>query len=149
MLLAVVSSKAYYGINKTFCGLMFFFAGLYQPGGPNFIRWQLAITYFGAGLNKLLDPDWHSEQEASDALPEREPNNPIYMIFDLLYLAHRDLLEAFLDAWLASQDPPRDPAPSRSAPSICGTRRRTARSSARALFRSLRDRRRTSTRPGR
>jgi hypothetical protein len=60
MLLAVVSSKAYYGNNKTFCGLMFFLAGLYKPGGPNFIRWQLAITYFGAGLNKALDGDWHS-----------------------------------------------------------------------------------------
>ncbi|HUS08228.1 MAG TPA: HTTM domain-containing protein [Bryobacteraceae bacterium] len=60
MLLAVVSSKAYYGNNKTFCGLMLFLAGLYQPGGPNFIRWQLAITYFGAGLNKALDGDWHS-----------------------------------------------------------------------------------------
>ena len=60
MLLAVVSSKAYYGNNKTFCGLMFFLAGLYKAGGPNFIKWQLAITYFGAGLNKAVDPDWHS-----------------------------------------------------------------------------------------
>jgi len=58
MLLAVVSSKAYYGNNKAFCGLMFFLAGLYKPGGPPFIRWQLALTYLGAGLNKLLDPDW-------------------------------------------------------------------------------------------
>ena len=32
MLLAVVSSKAYYGNNKTFCGLMFFLTGLYVPG---------------------------------------------------------------------------------------------------------------------
>jgi hypothetical protein len=60
MLLAVVSSKAYYGNNKTFCALMFFLAGLYKPGGPPFIRWQLALTYFGAGLNKLLDPDWQT-----------------------------------------------------------------------------------------
>ena len=60
MLLAIVSSKAYYGNNKTFCGLMFLLAGLYQPGGPHFIRWQLALTYFGAGLNKALDGDWHS-----------------------------------------------------------------------------------------
>lgn len=60
MLIAVVSSKAYYGNNKTFCGLMFFLAGLYKPGGPPFIRYQLAITYFGAGLNKALDADWHS-----------------------------------------------------------------------------------------
>jgi hypothetical protein len=60
MLLAVVSSKAYYGNNKTFCGLMLFLAGLYKPGGPPFLRWQLALTYFGAGLNKALDGDWHT-----------------------------------------------------------------------------------------
>jgi len=60
ILLAVVSSKAYYGNNKTFCGLMFLLAGLYKPGGPPFLRWQLAITYFGAGLNKAMDADWHS-----------------------------------------------------------------------------------------
>ena len=61
MLLAVVSSKAYYGNNKTFCGLMFFLTGLYSPGGSAWpVRWQLGITYFGAGLNKLLDPDWHT-----------------------------------------------------------------------------------------
>jgi len=61
MLLSVVSSKAYYGNNKTFCGLMFLLAGLYVPGQkPWALRCQLGITYFGAGLNKLLDPDWHS-----------------------------------------------------------------------------------------
>jgi hypothetical protein len=60
ILLAVVSSKAYYGNNKTFCGLMLLLAGLYQPGGPPFLRWQLALTYFGAGLNKALDGDWHT-----------------------------------------------------------------------------------------
>jgi hypothetical protein len=60
MLLSVVSSKAYYGNNKLFCGLMFFLCGLYKTGGPPFLRYQLAMTYFGAGLNKALDPDWHS-----------------------------------------------------------------------------------------
>ena len=60
MLIAIVSSKAYYGNNKTFCGLMLFLTGLYKPGGPPFLRWQLAITYFGAGLNKALDGDWHT-----------------------------------------------------------------------------------------
>jgi hypothetical protein len=61
MLLAVVSSKAYYGNNKTFCGLMFFLTGLYVPRQrPWALQTQLGITYFGAGLNKLLDPDWHS-----------------------------------------------------------------------------------------
>jgi hypothetical protein len=61
MLLAVVSSKAYYGNNKTFCGLMFFLTGLHAPcKQPWFLRWQLGIAYFGAGLNKLLDGDWHT-----------------------------------------------------------------------------------------
>lgn len=61
MLLAVVSSKAYYGNNKTFCGLMFFLTGLHVPGRkPWTLQWQLGITYFGAGMNKLLDADWHS-----------------------------------------------------------------------------------------
>src|SRR3954470_18387038 len=61
MLLSVVSSKAYYGNNKTFCGLMFLLTGMYVPGKkPWALQWQLGITYFGAGLNKLLDVDWHS-----------------------------------------------------------------------------------------
>lgn len=61
MLLAVVSSKAYYGNNKTFCGLMFFLPGLFVPGKqPWTLRCRLAVTYFGAGLNKLLDHDWQT-----------------------------------------------------------------------------------------
>ena len=81
MLLAVVSSKAYYGNNKTFCGLMFFLCGLYKPGGPPLVRWQLAITYFGAGLNKALDADWHSgvffENWAVNRL-----HQPLYLALD-------------------------------------------------------------------
>jgi hypothetical protein len=61
MLIAVVSSKAYYGNNKTFCGLMFFLVGLHVPRRKLWpLQWQLGITYFGAGLNKLFDGDWHS-----------------------------------------------------------------------------------------
>jgi hypothetical protein len=60
LLLAIVSSKAYYGNNKTFCGLVLLLAGLYKPGAPSFLRWQLALTYFGAGLNKILDHDWQT-----------------------------------------------------------------------------------------
>ena len=81
MLLAILSSKAYYGNNKTFCGLMLFFTGLYQPGGPPFLRWQLALTYFGAGLNKALDGDWHTglffENWAVNRL-----HQPLYMAID-------------------------------------------------------------------
>ncbi|MBM3726712.1 MAG: DUF393 domain-containing protein [Acidobacteria bacterium] len=61
ILLAVVSSKAYYGNNKTMCGIMLLLAGLYHPRtGVWFLRAQFVLVYFGAGLNKLLDPDWQS-----------------------------------------------------------------------------------------
>jgi hypothetical protein len=60
ILISVVASKEYYANNRTFCGLMFFLSGLYKPGMPNIVGWQLALTYFGAGLNKLLDIDWHT-----------------------------------------------------------------------------------------
>lgn len=63
MLLGVFASRAYYGNNKTFCALALIFAGLHVRGQQPFtIRWQMAIVYFGAGLNKALDPDWHSGQ---------------------------------------------------------------------------------------
>src|SRR5215471_526561 len=61
LLISVVGSKAYYGNNKTFCGLMLVLAALHQPGrSPWILRLQLAVVYFGAGLNKVLDPDWRS-----------------------------------------------------------------------------------------
>jgi predicted DCC family thiol-disulfide oxidoreductase YuxK len=61
LLLSVVASKAYYGNNKTFCGLMLILASLHQPGrSPWMLRLQLVVVYFGAGLNKLLDPDWRN-----------------------------------------------------------------------------------------
>jgi hypothetical protein len=61
MLLAVVSSRAYYGNNKTFVGLLLVLAALSDVDRPAYlVRWQLALVYFGAALNKLLDPDWQS-----------------------------------------------------------------------------------------
>jgi hypothetical protein len=61
LLIGVVCSKAYYGNNKTFCGLALVLAGLSDFDRPPYLlRWQLALVYFGAALNKLLDPDWQS-----------------------------------------------------------------------------------------
>jgi hypothetical protein len=79
MLVAVVSSKAYYGNNKTFVGLSLVLAGLSDFDRPPYLlRWQLALTYFGAALNKLLDPDWQSglffDYWASSRL-----KNPVYL----------------------------------------------------------------------
>jgi hypothetical protein len=61
LLVAVVSSRAYYGNNKTFVGLALVLAGLSDfDRQPSLLRWQMALVYFGAALNKLLDPDWQS-----------------------------------------------------------------------------------------
>jgi len=63
LLLGVLSSRAYYGNNKTFAGLLLVLSSLSNTDGPpRLIHWQFALLYFGAGLNKLLDPDWQSGQ---------------------------------------------------------------------------------------
>ena len=63
VLTAVVSSKSYYGNNKLFAASLLLLTGLYHPRtGPWLLRAQVVILYFGAGLNKILDPDWHSGQ---------------------------------------------------------------------------------------
>jgi predicted DCC family thiol-disulfide oxidoreductase YuxK len=82
ILIGVVSSKAYYGNNKTFCGLMLFLAGLYEPGRePWLLRIQFAIVYFGAGLNKLLDADWQSGVFMQHWAAERL-KQPFYLALD-------------------------------------------------------------------
>src|SRR5581483_2414563 len=61
LLVGVVSSKAYYGNNKTFVGLSLVLIGLSDfDTKPYLFRWQFSLVYFGAALNKLLDPDWQS-----------------------------------------------------------------------------------------
>jgi hypothetical protein len=54
-------------------------------------------------LCDVVDPDWRRESADANAANDasREPNNAVYGIFDLLYLAHRELFDAFLDEWLA------------------------------------------------
>jgi hypothetical protein len=61
MLLAVLSSRTYYGNNKSFVGVMMVMAALCDFERPPYlVRWQFALVYFGAALNKLLDADWRS-----------------------------------------------------------------------------------------
>jgi len=79
ILLAVLSSRAYYGNNKTFVGLLLILSALSsQTGPPRLIHWQLALVYFGAGLNKILDPDWQSGQFFQHWATDRL-ENPAYI----------------------------------------------------------------------
>lgn len=89
MLLAVISSKAYYGNNKTFVGLLLVLAGLSDFDRPAYlVRWQLSLTYLGAALNKLLDPDWQSGL-FFDFWGHQKVQNPVFQTM-------RDLLPPLL-----------------------------------------------------
>ncbi len=60
-LAATLSSRVYYRNAKFFVALLFILTGLQERGKePFLIWWQLALMYFGAGLNKLTEPDWRS-----------------------------------------------------------------------------------------
>jgi len=60
-LIATLSSKVYYRNAQVFVGLLFLLTGLQERGRPPvLVWWQLAVMYFGSGLNKLLEPDWRS-----------------------------------------------------------------------------------------
>lgn len=62
-LVGTLSSKVYYRNAKVFVGLLLFLTGLQEKGKPPWmIWWQLAIMYFGAGLNKLFEADWRTGQ---------------------------------------------------------------------------------------
>ena len=61
LLLAVLSSRAYYENNRTFFALILLLAGLTKRGEePWFVRMQVAIVFLGAGLDKLLDAGWRT-----------------------------------------------------------------------------------------
>lgn len=59
VLLGILMDRTVYSNNKTFAGAFLLLLGLQEPDRPPLIlRAQLVLVYFGAGLNKLLDPDW-------------------------------------------------------------------------------------------
>jgi hypothetical protein len=60
-LLAILSSQVYYHNNLLYLGLFFFIIGLWDSRlGTLLLRLQLAVLYFGAGLNKVLLSDWRT-----------------------------------------------------------------------------------------
>lgn len=79
LLVGVLSSKAYYGNNKTFVGLALVLAGLSDFDRPPYLlRWQLALVYFGAALNKLLLDDWLTGQ-FFEHWGRNNVKNPVYI----------------------------------------------------------------------
>jgi hypothetical protein len=59
--LGMLASRNYVENNRFFVCLLFVLAGLSdRRRGPRLVQLQIALVYFGAALNKLLDVDWRS-----------------------------------------------------------------------------------------
>ena len=60
---ALLSSRQYFENNRTFTGCVLLLIGLYDPRSRvSLVPYQLALVYFGAAFNKMLDADWRSGQ---------------------------------------------------------------------------------------
>jgi uncharacterized membrane protein YphA (DoxX/SURF4 family) len=61
ILFATLASRPWFSNNRVFTGCLFLMLGL-DPQAPRapLVRLQLALVYFGAGLDKLCDADWRS-----------------------------------------------------------------------------------------
>jgi hypothetical protein len=63
VLVSMAASRAFYSNNMLYGALLLILAGLYEQRLRTWtLRLQTAIMYLGAGLNKLLEPDWRSGQ---------------------------------------------------------------------------------------
>src|SRR5262249_43044921 len=63
ILVSILASRPAFSNNLAYCGALLFLMGLQAPDRePRLLRLQVVLLYFGAGLNKLLDPDWRSGQ---------------------------------------------------------------------------------------
>jgi hypothetical protein len=71
----IASSVSAYSTSFLFLGCLFLLIGLYKPGLEWIFRIQIGLLYFGAGLNKLLDPDWQSGQYFIHFLDQVYPNS--------------------------------------------------------------------------
>jgi hypothetical protein len=54
----ILSSRLFFENNILYVACLFLLIGL--SDSPQLIRYQVALVYFGAGMNKLLDPAWRS-----------------------------------------------------------------------------------------
>ncbi|MBI3505087.1 MAG: hypothetical protein HY059_09615 [Proteobacteria bacterium] len=60
LLLSILACRVDYSNNRLFAAALLAMIGLDSGEGAPFLRWQIALVYAGAALNKALDPDWRS-----------------------------------------------------------------------------------------
>jgi hypothetical protein len=74
---SILASKLQFSNSLLYAGCFFFLIGLYKPGLEWIFKVQIALLYLGAGLNKLLDPDWISGQYFDFFITQLYPNQLI------------------------------------------------------------------------
>jgi hypothetical protein len=78
IVLTLFASKPVFRNHLFIAGCLFFLAGLHKKDeNPWMLYLQFSIIYFGASLNKALDPDWHTGQFMHTWLLDRRAN-PFY-----------------------------------------------------------------------
>lgn len=93
---SILGSKTQFSNSFLFSGSLLFLIGLYRPGMEWIFRIQIALLYLGAGINKLLDPDWHSGQYFDFFFSEVYPNS----LFQMLATSIGGLILAKVFSWL-------------------------------------------------
>lgn len=78
LVLTLLASKPVFRNHLFITGCLFLLAGLHKKDEhPWLLYLQFSIIYFGASLNKALDPDWHTGQFMHTWLLDRRAN-PFY-----------------------------------------------------------------------
>lgn len=62
LIFVILSNRILYSTSLLFTACIFFLIGLYSNGNSWIFRAQIALLYLGAGINKLLNPDWITGQ---------------------------------------------------------------------------------------
>jgi len=79
VILNILASKPLFFNHNLICGCALFLAGLTNDKEPPYLLiFQLSLVYFGASINKFLDPDWWSGAFMDTWLGSAR-ENPVYL----------------------------------------------------------------------
>jgi len=79
VILSMIASKPLFSNHTFICGCALFLAGLTNEKEPPYLLiFQLSLVYFGASINKFLDPDWWSGAFMDTWLGSAR-ENPVYL----------------------------------------------------------------------
>jgi hypothetical protein len=79
ILLGTLASRPFFANNRLFFACLMILIGLHEAGRrPLLLRIQVALVYFGAGLDKLLDADWRSGRFFSELARRLEASGAMW-----------------------------------------------------------------------